>query len=64
MNARLSIDRPIWAGDTTVVYPFSEEKLQDSVGIPPPKIVPKSEAKMGGRKSTQTVDFCALRTFE
>jgi TnpA family transposase len=32
-------------------YDFSDEKLRDSVGIPPPKIVPKSQAKMGGRKS-------------
>lgn len=32
-------------------YDFSDEKLRDSVGIPPPKIIPKSLAKMGGRKS-------------
>jgi TnpA family transposase len=32
-------------------YDFSDEKLQDSVGIPPPKIIPKSQAKMGGQKT-------------
>ena len=32
-------------------YDFADEKLRDSVGIPPPKIVLKSQAKMGGRKS-------------
>ena len=31
-------------------YDFSDEKLRDSVGIPPQKIVPKLQAKMRGRK--------------
>ena len=31
-------------------YDFSDEKLRDSVGIPPPKIVLKSQGQMGGRK--------------
>ena len=31
-------------------YDFSDEKLRDSVGIPPPKIVPKSQAQTGERK--------------
>jgi hypothetical protein len=32
-------------------YDFSDEKIRDSVGIPPPKIVLKSQGQMGGRKS-------------
>jgi Ca2+-binding RTX toxin-like protein len=28
-------------------YDFSDEKIRDSVGIPPPKIVPRSYAQMG-----------------
>ncbi len=32
-------------------YDFSDEKLRDSVGIPPPKIVLKSHAQMGGTKT-------------
>jgi hypothetical protein len=32
-------------------YDFSDEKLRDSVGIPPPKIVLKSQGQMGERKS-------------
>jgi hypothetical protein len=31
-------------------YDFSDEKLRDSVGIPPPKASPKSPAQSGGRK--------------
>ena len=31
-------------------YDFSDAKLRDSVGIPPPKIVLKPQAKMRGRK--------------
>jgi TnpA family transposase len=30
-------------------YDFSDEKLRDSVGIPPPKVVLKAQAKTGGR---------------
>jgi TnpA family transposase len=33
-------------------YDFSDEKLRDSVGIPPPKIMPKSQPQMRGQKST------------
>jgi hypothetical protein len=33
-------------------YDFSDEKLGDSVGIPPPKIVLKSHAQMGRTKSS------------
>jgi hypothetical protein len=32
-------------------YDFSDEKLRDSVGIPPPKIVVKSHTQMGGTKT-------------
>jgi TnpA family transposase len=38
-------------------YDFSDEKLRDSVGIPPPKIVPKSQAKMRGQKATEMAAF-------
>ncbi|MGA7932688.1 MAG: hypothetical protein WCA35_03835 [Kovacikia sp.] len=31
-------------------YDFSDEKLQDSVGIPPPKTILKSQAQKGERK--------------
>jgi TnpA family transposase len=31
-------------------YDFSDEKLRDSVGIPPPKTTPKSHAQMRGRQ--------------
>jgi TnpA family transposase len=33
-------------------YDFSDEKLRDTVGIPPPKVIPKSLTKMRGRIST------------
>jgi hypothetical protein len=33
-------------------YDFSDQKLRDSVGIPPPKIVVKSKARMRERKPT------------
>jgi hypothetical protein len=33
-------------------YDFSDQKLRDSVGIPPPKIVVKSQARMRERKPT------------
>jgi hypothetical protein len=38
-------------------YDFSDEKLRDSVGIPPPKIPP---LKLGGEKSQKTTGFRAL----
>ena len=31
-------------------YDFSDEKLRDSVGIPPPKTILKSQAQKGERK--------------
>jgi hypothetical protein len=31
-------------------YDFSDEKLRDSVGIPPPKIIPQSQANLRGTK--------------
>lgn len=33
-------------------YDFSDEKLRDSVGIPPPKTILKSQAQKGERKPT------------
>ena len=52
-------------------YDFSDEKLRDSVGIPPPKIVLKSQGQMGGTKIRINGGFrrfsghghVALRTF-
>src|SRR5271166_3512934 len=42
--------REVSTGDKDLLgeYDFSDEKLRDSVGIPPPKIVLESHAQMGG----------------